>query len=116
MFLFPVEGMLEVILSYGQMISLFLVLVVFEGVIAAKSETAKPGLVFLLLVFLLAVGVGVGFREITFFGFMLIPVVLCLIAFFIARRTRAKNIASGMKYNQDGLIEEELKKLENDLK
>ena len=54
MFLFPVDGILEVVLSYGQMISLFLVFVIFEGMIAAKSETAKPGLVFIFLVFLLA--------------------------------------------------------------
>ncbi len=59
MFLFPVDGILEVVLSYGQMISLFLVFVIFEGMIAAKSETAKPGLVFIFLVFLLAVFVGV---------------------------------------------------------
>ena len=109
MFLFPVDGILEVVLSYGQMISLFLVFVIFEGMIAAKSETAKPGLVF---IFLLAVFVGVMFHDISFFVFMLIPVAMCLIAFFIARKTREKNIAKGIKYNKDGLIEEELKKME----
>ena len=88
MFLFPVDGILEVVLSYGQMISLFLVFVIFEGMIAAKSETAKPGLVFIFLV------------------------AMCLIAFFVARKTREKNIAKGIKYNKDGLIEEELKKME----
>ena len=107
MFLFPVDGILEVVLSYGQMISLFLVFVIFEGMIAAKSETAKP-----VLVFLLAVFVGVMFHDISFFVFMLIPVAMCLIAFFIARKTREKNIAKGIKYNKDGLIEEELKKME----
>lgn len=112
MFLFPVDGILEVILSYGQLISLFLVFVIFEGMIAAKSQTAKPGLVFIFLVFLLAVFVGIAFHEITFFAFMLIPVAMCLIAFFVARKTRAKNIEKGMKYNEDGLIEEELKKME----
>ena len=110
MFLFPVDGILEVVLSYGQMISLFLVFVIFEGMIAA--ETAKPGLVFIFLVFLLAVFVGVMFHDISFFVFMLIPVAMCLIAFFIARKTREKNIAKGIKYNKDGLIEEELKKME----
>ena len=112
MFLFPVDGILEVVLSYGQMISLFLVFVIFEGMIAAKSETAKPGLVFIFLVFLLAVFVGVIFHVISFFVFMLIPVAMCLIAFFVARKTREKNIAKGIKYNKDGLIEEELKKME----
>ena len=112
MFLFPVDGILEVVLSYGQMISLFLVFVIFEGMIAAKSETAKPGLVFIFLVFLLAVFVGVIFHDISFFVFMLIPVAMCLIAFFIARKTREKNIAKGIIYNTDGLIEEELKKME----
>ena len=80
--------------------------------IAAKSETAKPGLVFIFLVFLLAVFVGVIFHDISFFVFMLIPVAMCLIAFFVARKTREKNIAKGIKYNKDGLIEEELKKME----
>ena len=46
MYLFPAEGIMLTILSYGQLISLFLVLVIFEGMIAAKSETAKPGLIF----------------------------------------------------------------------
>ena len=64
MFLFPVDGILEVVLSYGQMISLFLVFVIFEGMIAAKSETAKPGLVFIFLVFLLAVFVVSDFAAI----------------------------------------------------
>jgi hypothetical protein len=52
------------------------------------------------------------FHDISFFVFMLIPVAMCLIAFFIARKTREKNIAKGIKYNKDGLIEEELKKME----
>ena len=30
----------------------------------------------------------------------------------IARRTRAKNIAKGVKYNEEGLIEDELRKME----
>ena len=112
MFLFPMEGIWELILSYGQMISLFLVFVVIEGLIAAKSESPVPGLVFILLVVLLAVGVGIGFGDMTFTLFMLIPAFLCLIAFFLSRKTRAKNIARGVQYNQDGLIEEELNKME----
>lgn len=112
MFLFPVDGIWEIILSYGQLISLFLVLMVFEGMIAAKSETATPGLVFIGLVFLLAVGVGVGFHDIYFFFFMLIPVGMCLLAFWFSRKTRAKNISKGAVYNKEGLIEEELKKLQ----
>ena len=112
MFLFPVDGILEVILSYGQTISLFLVFMIFEAVIAAKSETAKPGLVFIGLVFLLAVGLGFLFKDITFFLYMLIPVALCFIAFFIARKTRARNIEKGIRYNADGLIEDELRKME----
>ena len=112
MFLFPAEGLVYTILSYGQLISLFLVLVLFEGMIAAKTETAKPGLIFIGLVFLLAIGVGIGFGEFTFFLFMLIPVAMCFLAFYIARRTRAKNIAKGLVYNEDGLIEEELNKMQ----
>lgn len=112
MYLFPAEGIMLTILSYGQLISLFLVLVIFEGMIAAKSETAKPGLIFIGLIFLLAVGVGAYFGEFTFFLFMLIPVAMCVIAFWLSRRTRAKNIAKGAVYNAEGLIEDELKKME----
>ena len=112
MFLFPAEGIIYTILSYGQLISLFLVLMIFEGMIAAKTETAKPGLIFIGLVFLLAIGVGIGFGEFTFFLFMLIPVVMCFLAFYIAKRTRTKNIERGIVYNEDGLIEEELKKMQ----
>lgn len=112
MFLFPAEGIMYTILSYGQMVSLFLVLVLFEGMIAAKSEGPVPGLIFIGLVFLLAIGVGIGFGEFTYFLFMLVPVAMCFLAFYIARKTRAKNIAKGLTYNKDGLIEEELKEME----
>ena len=112
MFLFPADGVFEVILAYGQMISLFLVFVVVEGLIAAKSESPVPGLVFIGLIVLLAIGVGIGFGDMTFCGFMLIPAGLCFISFFLSRRTRAKNIAKGVRYNADGLIEEELEKME----
>ena len=112
MFLFPAEGIWELILSYGQLLSLFMVFVIVEGLLAAKSESPVPGLVFILLVVLLAVAVGIGFGDMTFCGFMLIPAFMCLIAFFISRKTRAKNIARGVQYNQDGLIEEELNKME----
>ena len=112
MFLFPAEGIIYTILSYGQLISLFLVLMIFEGMIAAKTETAKPGLIFIGLVFLLAIGVGGGFHDITFFFCMLVPVAMCFLAFWFSRRQRAKNIAKGAVYNEDGLIEEELKKMQ----
>ena len=112
MFLFPAEGIIYTILSNGQLISLFLVLMIFEGMIAAKTETAKPGLIFIGLVFLLAIGVGVGFHDITFFFCMLVPVAMCFLAFWFSRRQRAKNIAKGAVYNEDGLIEEELKKMQ----
>ena len=112
MFLFPAEGIVYTVLSYGQLISLFLVLMLFEGMIAAKTETAKPGLIFIGLVFLLAIGVGIGFGEFIYFVFMLIPVAMCYLAFYIARRTRAKNIERGVVYNEDGLIEDELKKMQ----
>lgn len=113
MFLFPIDGILEVILSYGQTFSLFAVFMIFEALIAAKSEKATPGLIFIGAVFVLAIALGIMFDDISFFIYMLIPVVLCIIAFIIARRTRAKNIAKGVKYNKDGLIEEELKKMEH---
>lgn len=112
MFLFSAEGLMLTILSYGQLISLFLVFVLFEGLIAAKSKTAVPGLVFIGAIVLLAIGVGIGFHDISFFGFMMIPTAMCLLAFYIARKTRAKNIAKGIRYNEDGLIEEELEKMQ----
>jgi len=112
MFLFPAEGIVYTVLSYGQLISLFLVLMLFEGMIAAKTETNKPGLIFIGLVFLLAIGVGIGFGEFIYFAFMLIPVAMCYLAFYIAKRTRAKNIERGIVYNEEGLIEEELNKMQ----
>ena len=112
MLLFPADGIMEMIFQAGQTFSIFLVLFVFEAIIAAKSEKAWPGLLFLFAVFCLAVGVGIGFQDITFFFFMLIPVVMCLFAFWIARKTRAKNIEKGLEYNKDGLIEDELKKMQ----
>lgn len=112
MLLFPAEGIMETIFQYGQTFSIFLVLAVFEGVIAAQSKTNKPGLLFLFGVFLLAVGVGVGFKDITFFFFMLIPVALCALAFWLSRKTRKKNIEKGIVYNDQGLIETEIQKME----
>ena len=113
MLLFPADGILEDILMYGQLISIFLVLFIFEAIIAAKSEKAWPGLLFIGAVFCLAVGVGIGFGHIVYFLVMLVPVFLCLIAFWISRRTRAKNIARGLEYNKDGLIEDELSKMQH---
>ena len=112
MFLFPVDGILEVVLSYGQMISLFLVFVIFEAWIAANPK--RQSRVWCLFFWYSC------WRSLSalcstisaFFVFMLIPVAMCLIAFFVARKTREKNIAKGIKYNKDGLIEEELKKME----
>lgn len=112
MFLFPADGIVYTILSYGQLISLFLVLMLFEGVIAAKTDTAKPGLIFIGLVFLLAIAVGVGFGEFIYFVFMLIPVAMCYLAFYIAKRTRRKNIEKGLYYNEDGLLEDEMRKMQ----
>ena len=91
MFLFPVEGTMEVILSYGQTISLFLVFVIMEGVIAAKSESHWPGLIFILATVLLGVALGIMFRDIAFFYYLLVPAVMSLIAFFFTRRNRRKN-------------------------
>ena len=112
MLLFPADGIMEMIFQAGQTFSIFLVLFVFEAIIAAKSEKAWPGLLFVFAVFCLAVGVGIGFGDIIFFFVMLPSVLLCLLAFYIARRTRAKNIAKGLEYNKDGLIEDELKKMQ----
>lgn len=112
MFLFPVDGILEVVLSYGQVISLFLVFVIFEGMIAAKSETAKPG----AGVYFSGIPAGgLCRRYVPRYQLLRLYADSCcdvLIAFFIARKTREKNIAKGIKYNKDGLIEEELKKME----
>ncbi|MBR4283372.1 MAG: hypothetical protein IKT48_01520 [Anaerotignum sp.] len=112
MFLFPVDGVMEIILSYGQTLSLYLVFVIMEGMISAKSETAVPGLVFIGLTLLLGVGLGFIFHDIGFFFYMLVPAVLSLIAFYFTRRNRRKNIEKGLTYNEDGLLEEEMKKME----
>lgn len=112
MFLFPVDGIMEIILSYGQTLSLFLVFVIMEGMIAAKSESKWPGLVFVGMIVLLAIALGIMFDDIAFFIYMMIPAILSLIAYFFTRKNRAKNIEKGMHYNEDGLLEEEMEKME----
>lgn len=112
MFLFPADGILEIILSYGQMFSLFLVLVVMAAVIGAKSKTNKPGLLYCLAMVALSVWMGVWFHDILFFCYMMVPTVFCFLAHYASRRVRANNIKKGMRYNDDGLIEEELNKMQ----
>ena len=112
MFLFPADGIWEVILSYGQTLSLYLVFVIMEGMIAAKTESPVPGLVFILLTALTGVGLGFLFHDIGFFFYMLVPAVLSLIAFYFTRRNRRRNIEKGMHYNEEGLIVEEMRKME----
>ena len=112
MFLFPAEGIWEIILSYGQTISLFLVFVIMEGMIAAKSESKWPGLIFIGLTLLMGIAFAVMFGDIAFFYYLLVPAVMSLIAFFFTRRNRRKNIEKGLKYDEDGLIAEEMNKLE----
>ena len=112
MFLFPVDGIMEVILSYGQTVSLFLVFVIMEGMIAAKSESKWPGLIFIGLTLLMGVAFALIFGDIAFFYYMLVPAVMSVFAYIVARKNRAKNIAKGMTYNEDGLLVEEMEKME----
>ena len=112
MFLFPVDGIWEVILSYGQTVSMFLVFVVMEGMIAAKSESKWPGLIFIGLTVLMGVAFALMFGDIAFFYYMLVPAVLSVFAYIAARKNRAKNIAKGLTYDKDGLLVEELEKME----
>ncbi|MBR5123321.1 MAG: hypothetical protein IKT73_01825 [Anaerotignum sp.] len=112
MFLFPVDGIMEIILSYGQTISLFLVFVIMEGMIAAKSESKWPGLIFIGVTLLMGVAFALMFGDIAFFYYMLVPAVLSVFAYIAARKNRAKNIAKGMTYNKDGLLKEEMEKME----
>ena len=112
MFLFPADGIWEVILSYGQALSLFLVFVIMEGMIAAKSESKWPGLIFIGAIILMGVAFAVIMEDIAFFYYLLVPAALSLIAYFVTRKNRAKNIAKGLTYNEDGLLVEEIKKME----
>ena len=112
MFLFPANGIWEVILSYGQTISLFLVFVIMEGMIAAKTESKWPGLIFIGAILLMGVAFALIFGDIAFFYYMLVPAVMSLIAYFVTKKNRAKNIAKGMHYDEEGLLVEELRKME----
>lgn len=105
MHLFPAYGIFEVILSYGQLLSLFLVLMIFEGVIAAKTESPVPGLIFIFLIVLLGAGMGIAYHDVHFFLYMMIPVVMSAGAFWFSRSNRRKNIERGARYNEDGVIE-----------
>ena len=112
MYLFPAEGIWEVILSYGQTVSLFLVFVIMEGMIAAKSESKWPGLIFIGITLLMGVAFAFMFGDIAFFYYMLVPAVLSVFAYIAARKNRARNIEKGMTYNKDGLLKEEMEKME----
>ena len=112
MYLFPAEGIWEVILSYGQTVSLFLVFVIMEGMIAAKSESKWPGLIFIGITLLMGIAFAFMFGDIAFFYYMLVPAILSVFAYIAARKNRAKNIAKGMTYNEDGLLKEEMEKME----
>ena len=104
--------MLETILEYGQMVSLFAVFIILEGVISAKTISPWPGLVFAFGMVAFSALIGVAFHDIHFFGFMLVPTALCFVAYFFTRWNRRKNIKKGLHYNEDGLIEEEMKDME----
>lgn len=112
MYLFPAEGIFETILSYGQVLSLFLVFVILEGVISAKTVSPWPGLVFAFGMVAFSAFLGFIFHDISFFWYMMIPTALCFIAYFVTRWNRRKNIKKGLHYNEDGLIEEEMKDME----
>ena len=112
MFLFPVDGIWEVILSYGQTLSLYLVFVIMEGMIAAKSESKWPGLIFVGVIILMGIAFSVMFDEIAFFYYLLVPAVLSLIAYYFTRKNRQKNIERGLHYDEDGLLIEEMRKME----
>lgn len=105
--LFESEGILAVIFSYGQMLSIFLVLFCVEAIITAKSESKWPGLVFLGLVFLLAVFIGWIFHEFMYFVYMLVPVALCAGGYCIARYVRKRNLEKGATYNENGVLEDD---------
>ncbi|MGN0135336.1 hypothetical protein [Anaerotignum sp.] len=104
--------MLETILGYGQMISLFAVFIIMEGVISAKTVSPWPGLIFAFGMIAFSVFMGIAFDDIHFFGYMMVPTALCFVAYFVTRWNRRKNIEKGLHYNEDGLIEEEM----NDMK
>lgn len=104
--------MLETILEYGQMVSLFAVFIILEGVISAKTISPWPGLVFAFGMVALSALIGFIFHDIHFFGFMMVPTALCFVAYFFTRWNRRKNIKKGLHYNEDGLIEEEMKDME----
>ncbi len=99
---------METIFAVGQTVSLFLVIIFFIAVISAKTEKSWPGLALCLLMLAASIWAGVSFQK-EFFFYMLLPTAACFGAWYISRRNRKKNIEKGLHYNEEGVIEEELK-------
>lgn len=99
---------MDTIFAVGQTVSLFLAIIFFIAVISARTERSWPGLALCLLMLAASIWAGVSFQK-EYFFYMLLPTVACFVAWYISRKTRAKNIEKGLHYNEEGVIEEELK-------
>lgn len=81
---------MDFIFEVGQTVSLFLAIIFMEGVLSAKTKTIWPGLLFACVMLAISIAVGVIFQSRDYFFYMMVPTLLCFLAFFISRRNIAK--------------------------
>lgn len=77
--------MLDFLYDLGCTFTLFVLVVFMEGVIATRKNAKWTGLILSAVLLIISVFVGVYMHDLGAFLFLLIPVVLCLAAYFFSR-------------------------------
>lgn len=86
--------MLGFLYDLGCTLSLFVLVVFMEGVIATRKNAKWTGLILPVVLLIISVFVGAYMHDLGAFLFLLIPVVLCLGTYFFSRRQVKKGIAA----------------------
>lgn len=77
--------MLDFLYDLGCTFTLFVLVVFMEGVIATRKNAKWTGLILSAVLLITSVFVGAYMHDLGAFLFLLIPVVLCLAAYFFSR-------------------------------
>lgn len=86
--------MLGFLYDLGCTLSLFVLVVFMEGVIATRKNAKWTGLILPVVLLIISVFVGAYMHDLGAFLFLLIPVVLCLGTYFFFRRQVKKGMAA----------------------
>lgn len=77
--------MLDFLYDLGCTFTLFVLVVFMEGIIATRKNAKWTGLILPAVLLIISVFVGAYMHDLGAFLFLLIPVVLCLAAYFFSR-------------------------------